>query len=207
MYDYQCPMEIVLATRNKKKVEEISRILEGAPITILTLDDFPSCPEVEEDEPTFRGNAIKKAVAIAQYTGRAAVSDDSGIEVDALNGEPGVYSARYAGEGAGDKANLDKLLQNLKGVPAGQRGGRFVCVIAFALPDGRVETFEGIVEGTVGEKPAGSGGFGYDPAFYPMGHDRSFGEMAPDEKDALSHRRIALDKLCRRLKKIAATGK
>jgi XTP/dITP diphosphohydrolase len=196
-------MEIVLATRNRKKIEEIHRILAGTAISILSLGDFPLCPEVEEDQETFKGNAIKKAVETARFTGRIAVSDDSGIEVDALKGEPGVRSARYAGEGAGDRANLEKLLKTMEGLPPGKRSGRFVCIIALAFPDGRAESFDGIVEGTVGLKPAGSGGFGYDPAFYPLGQDRSFGQMTAAEKDVLSHRRIALDKLSRYLKSLS----
>jgi len=196
-------MEIVLATRNKNKIEEIRRILDGTAINILSIGDFQSCPEVEEDQETFKGNAVKKAIETARFTGRPAVSDDSGIEVDALKGEPGVRSARYAGEGAGDRANLEKLLKKMEGLPMDKRGGRFVCVIALAFPDGRAESFEGIVDGTVGLIPAGSGGFGYDPAFYPAGQSRSFGEMTATEKDALSHRKIALDKLNRYLKSIA----
>ncbi len=193
-------MKIVIATRNRKKVEEFRRILDGTCVAIQTLEDFPDCPEVDEDRDTFEGNAIKKAVAVSEYTGMAAVSDDSGIEVYALDGAPGVKSARYAGDGASDRSNLDKLLAEMKGLPQADRGGRFVCVLALAFPGGRVETFEGIVEGDVSEGPVGKGGFGYDPVFRPKGFDRTFGEMNAAEKDALSHRRIALDKMSRYLK-------
>src|SRR3990172_11324944 len=107
------PFELVIATRNRKKVEEIKRILEGLPVVLYTLDDFPGCPEVAEDADTFEGNAVKKAVAVARYTGKPAIADDSGLEVYALNGAPGVYSARYAGAGADDRKNLEKLLAEL----------------------------------------------------------------------------------------------
>jgi XTP/dITP diphosphohydrolase len=186
-------LELVLATRNKKKVEEMERLLEGMPVRLYSLDDFPECPEVIEDEETFRGNAIKKAIAVSTFTGKAAVSDDSGLEVYALNGAPGVYSARYAGEDADDRRNLEKLLLEMKGVK--DRRARFACFIALAFPDGKVEVFDGYVEGTIGERPRGEKGFGYDPLFYPEGHDRTFAEMEPEEKDNLSHRGKALKKL------------
>ena len=196
-------MEIVIATRNGKKVEEFRRILAGTGVNIRTLEDFPDCPEVDEDMDTFTGNAIKKAAAVSEYTGMAAVSDDSGMEVYALGCAPGVKSARYAGDGASDLANVDKLLAEMRGLPEADRGGRFVCVIALALPGCRVETFEGIVEGVVAEEPAGKGGFGYDPVFRPDGIGKTFGEMNAEEKDALSHRRIALDRMGRYLKGLA----
>ncbi|MFZ5996365.1 MAG: XTP/dITP diphosphatase [Nitrospirota bacterium] len=191
-------MDIVLATRNRKKAEELSRILGDLDVRILTLDDFPSCPEVIEDRDTFEGNAIKKAAAIAQCTGTMAVADDSGLEVAVLNGAPGVLSARYAGEHADDAANLEKLLGEMRNVPDGQRGARFVCCIALAAPasgEEEVKTFFGFVEGTIGREPKGQRGFGYDPVFYPEGHARTFAEMGPEEKDALSHRRRALEQL------------
>lgn len=188
-------IELVIATRNSKKIEEIRRILEGIPLTLFTLDDFPGCPEVEEDADTFEGNAAKKATAVAKYTGKPAIADDSGLEVAALGGAPGVFSARYAGEGTDDKKNLEKLLYELQRVEAGWRGARFVCVVALALPDGEVETFHGLVEGSIGTEPKGISGFGYDPVFLPAGFDRTFAEMSPGEKDALSHRGNALKKL------------
>jgi XTP/dITP diphosphohydrolase len=186
-------VDIVLATRNKKKVEEMSRILGGMDITILTMDDFSSCPEVEEGKDTFEGNAVKKALAITKCTNKIAVADDSGLEVYALNGAPGVMSARYAGEGADDAANIGKLLNDMKDIPDEQRGARFVCCIALAYPNGKTETFFGFAEGRIGRKPRGRMGFGYDPVFYPAGYDKTFAEMSPEEKDALSHRGKALD--------------
>ncbi|MCL5022142.1 MAG: XTP/dITP diphosphatase [Nitrospirae bacterium] len=190
-------MELVIATRNRKKVGEIRRILEGIPVTLHTLDDFPGCPEVEEDEATFEGNAIKKARAVAGYSGKPSLADDSGLEVDALGGAPGVFSARYAGEGADDRKNLEKLLSELRDVGKEKREARFICVIALALPDGKVDTFRGSVAGRIGTEPRGESGFGYDPVFYPEGHERTFAEMSADEKDALSHRAIALRELRR----------
>lgn len=189
-------MEIVLATRNRKKVEEIRRIFEGpAGFVFRSLNDFPSCPEVVEDADTFEGNAVKKALAAAQCTGIPAIADDSGLEVYALNNAPGVLSARYAAPDAGDMANNEKLLAAMKQLPGDRRGGRFVCCIAFALPDGTVRTFAGVSEGTIGKRPRGSSGFGYDPLFYPEGHCKTFAEMLPEEKDSLSHRKRALEQL------------
>jgi XTP/dITP diphosphohydrolase len=188
-------MELVVATRNKKKIEEIRRILKGIPVVLHTLDDFPGCPEVVEDADSFMGNAVKKASAVSQYTKKPSLSDDSGLEVYALNGAPGVFSARYAGEDADDVKNLGKLLSEMSGIEEGKRGARFVCCIALAFPDGRIEAFEGTAEGRIGRRPRGSNGFGYDPVFYPEGHRRTVAEMSADEKDALSHRGKALEKL------------
>lgn len=190
-------MEIVLATRNKKKVEEIKRITVELPITILSLDDFPNCPETVEDKDTFEGNAIKKAVEVCRCTGKTALADDSGLEVEALGGGPGVYSARYAGNanGGNDVRNYEKLLTELKNVPDEKRGARFVCCMALAFPDGLVKTFFGYAEGSIGRKPKGKTGFGYDPVFIPKGYKITFAEMSGDEKDRLSHRAKALEKL------------
>jgi len=188
-------MEIVLATRNRKKIEEISRIFKGSGIDFLTLDDFPSCPEVEEDEGTFEGNAVKKALTIARYTGKAAIADDSGLEVYALHNAPGVLSARYAGPDADDRANNEKLLSAMKYLPDGRREGRFICCIALVLPDGTARTFTGFSEGTIGKQLRGRSGFGYDPLFYPKGYSKTFAEMPPEEKDLVSHRKMALSQL------------
>jgi XTP/dITP diphosphohydrolase len=190
-------MDIVLATRNKKKIEEIRRITVDLPITILSLDDFPACPETVEDRETFEGNAIKKAVEVCACTGKPSLADDSGLEVDALGGSPGVYSARYAG-GSGngnDVRNYEKLLHELKNVPTEQRGARFVCCMALAFPDGQVKTFFGYANGCINREPKGITGFGYDPVFQPQGFEKTFAEMTGKEKDALSHRGKALEKL------------
>lgn len=188
-------MEIVLATRNKKKIEEMKRIIGDISISILTLDDFPGCPEVEEEGATFEANAVKKAMSVAEYTGRPSLADDSGLEVYALNGAPGILSSRYAGKGADDRKNIEKLLYEMQSVLDDKRGAEFVCCIALAFTDGSVKTFSGYVEGRIGREPRGSHGFGYDPLFYPEGHDRTFAEMTDDEKDVLSHRGRALREL------------
>lgn len=190
-------MDIVLATRNKKKVEEIGRITAGLPVTILSLENFPACPETVEDKDSFEGNAIKKAVEVCTCTGKPSLADDSGLEVDALGGAPGVYSARYAG-GAGsgnDVRNYEKLLHELKNVPGNERGAQFVCCMALAFPDGRVKTFFGFAKGHISLEPKGNTGFGYDPVFLPQGFENTFAEMTGNEKDRLSHRGKALEKL------------
>ena len=194
-------MNIALASRNKNKIEELKKIIEtdviagtGVSVNILTPDNFPECEEVEEDGDTFEANALKKALYISKCAGMTAIADDSGLEVDALNGAPGVFSARYAGESADDIANLEKLLDEMKGVPPEKRSARFVCCIALASGDD-VKTFFGSVEGGIGTAPKGKKGFGYDPVFYPRGYDRTFAEMSDDEKNALSHRGKALRKL------------
>ena len=200
-------MDIVLATRNKKKVEEIKRIVKDMPISVYSLDDFPDCPEVIEDGKTFEENAVKKARAVSSHTNMPALADDSGLEVYALDGEPGVLSARYAGENADDRKNTEKLLNEMRSVPDGKRGARFACCIALAFPagdlalrDGKAETFTGYSEGSIGREPKGSNGFGYDPVFYPAGCKRTFAEMDDEEKDSLSHRGAALKKLHEYLK-------
>ncbi|NJD57023.1 MAG: XTP/dITP diphosphatase [Nitrospirae bacterium] len=196
-------VRIILATKNKKKVEELTRMFAGRAITFETLDAFPGCPDVIEDGRTFRQNAAKKAVAIARYTGCPALADDSGLEVDALGGAPGVYSARYAGKDANDRNNVKKLLKNMKDISdPNKRTARFVCCLALALPDGRCKTFSGHVRGTIGRRARGFSGFGYDPVFCPLGHDRTFAEMTADEKDGLSHRGRAIGKFYVYLKRV-----
>jgi XTP/dITP diphosphohydrolase len=185
-------MDIVLATRNKNKAEELKRITEGMPVSIFTLDDFPGCPETEEDGATFEANAIRKALAAARYTGRPALADDSGLEVYALGGAPGIYSARYAGAGANDGQNTGKLLSEMRSLEKDKRGARFVCCIALAFPDGNTYTFYGYAEGSIGTEQRGVRGFGYDPVFYPEGCNRTFAELDEKEKDTLSHRGKAL---------------
>jgi XTP/dITP diphosphohydrolase len=193
-------MTIVLATTNKKKVEEMKRMFAGYDLQFLTLASFPDCPEVVEDGKTFRANAIKKAHAVAKFTGCPAIADDSGLEVTALDDAPGVFSARYAGEKATDSENVKKLLREMRSFTEGGREARFVCCIAFATPEGKYKTFTGYVRGIIGERQKGFNGFGYDPVFYPEGHDKTFAEMTDQEKDCLSHRGRAMKKLYRYLK-------
>jgi len=190
-------MDIILATRNKKKIEEIRRIIVDLTIVIHSLDEYSDCPETIEDKDTFEGNAIKKATEVCLFTGKPALADDSGLEVLALHNAPGVYSARYAGgAGAGnDVRNYEKLLAELVNVPHEKRAAQFVCCMALAFPDGRVVTFFGIAKGRIGLEPKGKTGFGYDPVFIPDGFERTFAEMAGNEKDKLSHRGKAIEKL------------
>jgi XTP/dITP diphosphohydrolase len=189
-------MEIVLATRNKKKIEEIRRITVDLPITILSLDNFPNCPETVEDRDTFEGNAVKKALEVCRCAGKPALADDSGLEVDALNGAPGVYSARYAGGmGGNDVRNYEKLIAELANIPDDKRSARFVCCMALAFPNEKVHVFFGYTKGCIGRVPKGTTGFGYDPVFIPDGYKMTFAEMTGDEKDRLSHRGKALEKL------------
>lgn len=196
-------MEIVLATRNKKKIEEIKRLIGHMPVTTLTIDDFPECPAVKEKGVTFRENAVKKALTVAQCTGKPALADDSGLEVDSLNNAPGVFSSRYAGANATDRKNMEKLLYEMHSIDDDKRNARFVCCLALAFPDCRVEIFFGQVKGRIGREPKGFGGFGYDPLFYPEGRDKTFAEMSADEKDALSHRGRALREFQKYLRSVS----
>ena len=181
------PDPLVLATRNPGKLRELDRIL-GAQIRLAGLEDFPGAPDVPETGATFEENALLKARAIAAHTGLAAVADDSGLCVDALNGMPGVLSARWAGGHGDDKANLDLVLAQIADVPDARRGARFVCAAALVLPDRREWVVTGTVEGRLIRVPRGSGGFGYDPIFLPDGLDLTTAEMTPEAKDAISHR-------------------
>jgi XTP/dITP diphosphohydrolase len=194
-------MTVVLATKNKKKVEEMKRMFAGYNISFITLDSFPGVPEVVEDGKTFRANAVKKALAVSKFTGYPAVADDSGLEVEALGGAPGVFSARYAGDKAKDSENVKKLLRELRPFTESRdRKARFVCCIAFANPEDKCKTFTGYVKGMIGKKQKGFNGFGYDPVFYPEGHDKTFAEITDHEKDRLSHRGRAIRKLYSYLK-------
>ena len=179
----------MLATRNAGKIAELNRILAdvGGGVEIVGLESFPDAPDVPETGLTFADNALLKARAIAASTGRPAVSDDSGLAVDALHGMPGVLSARWAGRHGDDTANLELLLGQLADVD--ERGAAFVCVAALALPDGGGEwTATGVLAGTLTRAPRGGNGFGYDPIFVPEGLSVTTAELAPSEKDAISHR-------------------
>jgi len=186
---------LLIATRNPKKAEELRRILKDTGIVIRSLEDFPDCPEVTEDGETFLENAAKKAITAARHTGLITMADDSGLVVDALGGRPGVYSARYAGEGADDQSNNRKLIAELAPFNNNERRARFVCVIALASREGLIATFEGTVEGTIAKGPRGDKGFGYDPLFIPEGLDKTFGELDGSVKDSISHRGMALNRL------------
>jgi XTP/dITP diphosphohydrolase len=181
---------LLLASANQGKLRELRTILEGLPVELVGLTEagLGDPPEVEETGDTFLANALLKARAYAAWSGLAAVADDSGLEVDALGGAPGVRSARYAGEGAGDQANLDKLLAELSGVPPERRTARFRCAAVLHDPGRGTWDAEAAWEGRVLEAPRGSGGFGYDPVFLPDGWDRTSAEVDQATKDAASHR-------------------
>ncbi|MGZ4593586.1 MAG: XTP/dITP diphosphatase [Actinomycetes bacterium] len=184
------PRRLVLATRNRHKVQELQEILAGAglDVELVGMDAFPDVPDVVEDGLTFAANALLKARAAAAATGLLAVADDSGLCVDALNGMPGVFSARWAGRHGNDTANLDLLLAQVTDVHDEHRGAHFACAAALVSPDGEERVVEGTVEGVIVRKPRGSGGFGYDPVFVPHGSPRTLAEMDAEEKNAISHR-------------------
>lgn len=183
----------VIATHNKNKLKELQRILTPLNINVTTAE----LDEVEETGTTFAENAFLKADAACRQTGLPAVADDSGLMVDALNGEPGVYSARYAGEGANDSDRIQKLLLNMKDVPTEKRTAKFVCAVCCVYPNGERIDVQGECPGTIAFAPQGDGGFGYDPVFL-VGR-KSFGELSAGEKDSISHRGRALEQLAERL--------
>lgn len=186
---------LVLATRNKGKLVEFRRILDSlAPgeINLVGVDEFPDLVDVEETGSTFEENALLKARYTAKETDLPAISDDSGLCVDFLNGDPGIYSARWAGDHGNDQKNLEKLLGELRGVRDEKRTAHFTCVAALAMPDGRSHVEEGLFHGHILHAPIGQEGFGYDPIFQPLGMSISSAQMSPQEKDAVSHRGKAL---------------
>jgi XTP/dITP diphosphohydrolase len=185
---------LVLATANPGKLAELDRILAGGRVDVelVGLGEFPGAPDVAETEATFSGNALLKARAIAAFTGLPSVADDSGLCCDALNGMPGVLSARWSGRHGDDAANLALVLGQLEDVPDVRRGAQFVCAAALALPSGREHVTEGSVTGQLLREPRGTGGFGYDPIFVPEGDRRTTAEMSGEQKDAISHRGRAL---------------
>jgi XTP/dITP diphosphohydrolase len=186
--------KLVLATRNPAKLAELSRILADGhvPMDLVTLDGFPDLPEVAETGRTFAENALLKARAVAAFTGLPAVADDSGICIDALNGMPGVLSARWSGAHGDDEANLRLVLAQLADVPPGQRGAHFACAAALVLPSGSEHVTEGVLDGSVIDAPRGTNGFGYDPIFVPESSGLTTAEMAAADKDKISHRGRAL---------------
>ncbi len=183
-------MRIVLATGNPKKRLELERILDGLDVQIVPMTEL-ALPEPVEDGETFEANALIKARAACEGSGLPALADDSGLEVDALGGAPGVRSARYAGEAADDAANNQRLQEELASAPESQRTARFVCVAALVAPDGRAWTTRGTMEGHIVDEPRGEAGFGYDPYFVVEGETRTNAELSPEEKDARSHRGAA----------------
>ena len=186
--------KIVLATGNQDKVKEIVDILKNLDIELLTLKDFPGVPGVVEDGKTLEENALKKARVISGFTKLPAVSDDTGLEVDALNGAPGVYSSRYSGENATYADNVKKLLGDLENVPPEKRQARFRCAVAL-YSEKNTQIIEGVCEGEITDQPHGSEGFGYDPVFFVSEYDCTFAEMDLNLKNKISHRAKAFLKL------------
>ncbi|MGB2805036.1 MAG: XTP/dITP diphosphatase [Candidatus Zixiibacteriota bacterium] len=185
---------IVLATNNRHKIKEIKNILSGLSVEIVTLEDFPGAPQVEETGKTLEENAILKAEAIYKFTGLPSVADDSGLEVDALHGAPGVLSSRFAGEHCSFEDNNRKLLQLMFSVPREKRGARFVCVVAWMKDPKHVTTVKGEVEGIIALKERGENGFGYDPVFYLPNLNKTFAQLSFEEKNRISHRAQAFGK-------------
>ncbi|HET9138112.1 RdgB/HAM1 family non-canonical purine NTP pyrophosphatase [Actinophytocola sp.] len=197
---------VLLASRNAKKLDELRRILLAEHVSgveVVGLDAVPAFPEAPETGATFEENAVAKARDAAAATGLPAIADDSGIAVDALNGMPGVLSARWSGRHGDDLANLELVLAQLTDVPDERRGAAFVCAAALATPSGRETVVRGEWRGTLVRTPRGANGFGYDPIFVPDGASRTSAELEPAEKDALSHRGIALRQLVTHLRALA----
>lgn len=200
-------MELLVATRNKKKLGEIRDLLGGQGFHVTSLADYENMPKIVEDGETFAQNAVKKAATIAQYTKKLVLGEDSGLEVEALGNSPGVYSARYAGEGATDRKNNLKLLRELRGVPSKERRARYRCAVALADAKGLIGVATGSCYGLVGFKPKGRHGFGYDPLFIVEKYGKTFAELGPEIKHKMSHRFYALKKARRIMEKCLKTGR
>ena len=188
-------MKIILATKNKGKIKDFEKLTDKMDIEVLSILDNIDFPDVVEDGKTFEENSAKKALEIAKYTGIVTVSDDSGLCVDILNGEPGIYSARYSGEDGNDEKNIEKLLKNLSNVEKNDRKAHFVSVVSIAFPDGTVKSFTGETQGEILFEKEGNNGFGYDPVFYSYDLEKSFGVATIEEKKSVSHRGRAFEKL------------
>ncbi len=195
-------MELLLATENKGKIREIKQMLNDPRLKLLLLKDFPGLPKLHEEGTTFRENAIYKAKEFSKLTGKLSLADDSGLEVEALGGNPGVYSARFAGEDATDEENNSRLLKLLGDLPLHKRKAHFRCVMAVVSPEGWIKVAEGKCSGLIGFKPQGRFGFGYDPLFIIPEYNRTFGQLAPQIKNKLSHRSQALKKVRKLLEKM-----
>lgn len=192
-------MDILIASSNKDKIREIRLILQLPDVNLRTLDEFPGAPEVTEDGNTLYENALKKASVLAEFTGLPTISDDTALEVDALNGRPGIFSARYAGQKATYKDNVEKMIKDLSAVPEKDRKARFRTVAVFYHPE-IVVSEEGIVEGVILTECHGKGGFGYDPIFFVPEKGKTYAEMSSDEKNSISHRGKAFRKLHKSIK-------
>ena len=201
--------QIVLATRNHGKIAEFERLLAeyASDIQVLGLSDFPDLPDVDEIGSTFAENALLKAREVSAYTNLAAIADDSGLCIDFLGGDPGIFSARWSGTHGDDAANISKVLAQLIQVPESERTASFTCAVALHLPDGRELVQMGHLPGHITLQPRGSAGFGYDPIFQPDGSDLTLGEFGPGEKDKISHRGQALRSIAPQLNEILVTGR
>jgi XTP/dITP diphosphohydrolase len=184
--------QLLVATRNKGKMKEIASYMDGLVEQLLCLDDLPELPETIEDGNSFAENALKKAREACVFSGLPTIADDSGLAVDALHGQPGVFSARYGGEPSDDQANNSKLLQELEGIPAEKRTAAFVCTLAFVHPNGSEHLFEGRISGNILEAPQGKGGFGYDPLLLIPEQNKTMAELSVETKNSISHRGQAL---------------
>ncbi len=198
--------DLILATRNSGKVEELKALLADSGVNVLSLLDLPEIPEIEETGATFAENAEIKAAAVARITGKLTVADDSGLEVDALGGRPGVQSARFGGPGATDRDKYLKLLDLLDGVPDELRTARFRAAVCIAAPDGATVTVEGACEGVIAREPSGEGGFGYDPIFYIPECGATMAGIAPEVKNRISHRAAAMRLAERVIRRFLRTG-
>ncbi|PLR98066.1 XTP/dITP diphosphatase [Bacillus sp. T33-2] len=187
--------EVIIATKNKGKAKEFERIFQPKGFSVKTLLDFPEIDEVEETGTTFKENAILKAETVSKVLGKMVIADDSGLEVDALEGRPGVYSARYAGIEKNDEANIDKVLDELRNVPQEERSARFCCALAVAAPGAETITVFGTCEGKILAERRGTHGFGYDPVFLVSETGKTMAELLPEEKNKISHRAKAIEKL------------
>jgi XTP/dITP diphosphohydrolase len=185
-------MKIVIASNNKGKVKEFKQLLQDLPVEVISMGEYEGCPVTEEDRDSFQGNALKKAETVASFTKEVTIADDSGLEVDYLGGQPGVRSARYAGDGASDEENNKKLLKALEGVPDEKRTARFKCAIALTVPPNKTKVVLGSCEGKIATEARGTNGFGYDPLFIVPQYGKTFAELREEVKNQISHRGEAL---------------
>lgn len=187
--------KLVLATKNLGKLKELKALLRDVPLDIVSLNDYPGLPEIEEDGRSFFENALKKAKAVSEWTGEASLADDSGLEIEILGGRPGIYSARYSGPDATDQSNIEQVLKELRVYPEKEKSASFRCVLVLYSPDGRYEAFEGSLDGVIIDSPKGTQGFGYDPIFFLPEFGKTVAEIPEDVKNRISHRAQAFIKL------------
>jgi len=195
-------LEILIATNNFGKVKEIKNILNIPKVKILTMKDFPNLPKVEEDGKTYQENAFKKASKISKYTGKICLADDSGLEIDYLKGEPGIYSSRW---GNSDKERVNKVLKLLENVPKNKRNAKFVCVAVLVFPNGKIYMVKEECKGSITFKPKGEHGFGYDPIFLVPEYEKTFAELGDKIKNRISHRGKAMRRMMDRINKIVVS--